>query len=91
MKKYAASAFRNRNRRHSAKCSTISRFKMELRSPAGITVLRGFSRQQLDFGLLKIDILSNTNYFYYFWFSFCFRASVRVMGIIIRSPLKATQ
>src|SRR5664279_3704143 len=28
--------------------------------------LRGFSRQPLDFGLFSIDILSNTNNFYYF-------------------------
>src|SRR5262249_30452816 len=33
--------------------------------------LRGFSRQPLDFGWFQIDILSNTNYFYYFVL-FCF-------------------
>src|SRR5215510_2145788 len=30
--------------------------------------LRGFSRQPLDFGLFSLDILSNTNAFYYFVF-----------------------
>src|SRR5262245_11751267 len=33
--------------------------------------LRGFSRQPLDFGLFTIDILSNSNAFYYFVL-FCF-------------------
>ena len=48
--------------------------------------LRGFSRQPLDFGLFQIDILSNTNYFYYFVL-FCFALAVGAMGIILRSPL----
>ena len=49
--------------------------------------LRGFSRQPIDFGLFKLDILSNANNFYYFvlvlfrargrrsWASFCARRS----------------
>ncbi|MBV9520988.1 MAG: branched-chain amino acid ABC transporter permease [Hyphomicrobiales bacterium] len=47
--------------------------------------LRGFSRQPLDFGLFSIDILSNTDAFYYFVL-FCFAAAVAVMGLILRSP-----
>ena len=47
--------------------------------------LRGFSRQPLDFGWFQIDILSNTNYFYYFVL-FCFALAVSAMGIILRSP-----
>jgi branched-chain amino acid transport system permease protein len=47
--------------------------------------LRGFSRQPLDFGFFQIDILSNTNYFYYFVLA-CFALAVAAMGIILRSP-----
>src|SRR5262245_35193603 len=47
--------------------------------------LRGFSRQPLDFGWFQIDILSNTNYFYYFVL-FCFAVAVGAMGLILRSP-----
>ncbi|MBV8962699.1 MAG: branched-chain amino acid ABC transporter permease [Hyphomicrobiales bacterium] len=47
--------------------------------------LRGFSRQPLDFGLFSVDILSNTDAFYYFVL-FCFAAAVAVMGLILRSP-----
>ena len=42
--------------------------------------LRGFSRQPLDFGLFTIDILSNSNAFYYFVL-FCFALAVGVMGL----------
>src|ERR1700710_2493064 len=35
--------------------------------------LRGFSRQPIDFGLFKLDILSNANNFYFFVL-FCFRS-----------------
>jgi branched-chain amino acid transport system permease protein len=51
--------------------------------------LRGFSRQPLDFGLFSIDILSNTNNFYYFVL-FCFALVVAVMGFILRSPFGRT-
>jgi branched-chain amino acid transport system permease protein len=51
--------------------------------------LRGFSRQPLDFGLFTIDILSNSNAFYYFVL-FCFALAVGVMGFILRSPLGRT-
>lgn len=51
--------------------------------------LRGFSRQPLDFGLFKIDILSSSNNFYYFVL-FCFALAVAVMGFILRSPFGRT-
>jgi branched-chain amino acid transport system permease protein len=51
--------------------------------------LRGFSRQPLDFGLFKIDILSDSNSFYYFVL-FCFALAVAVMGFILRSPFGRT-
>ena len=47
--------------------------------------LRGFSRQPLDLGFFSIDILSNTDAFYYFVL-FCFAAAVAVMGFILGSP-----
>ncbi len=47
--------------------------------------LRGFSRQPLDLGFFQLDILSNTNYFYYFVL-FCFALAVAVMGLLLRSP-----
>ena len=51
--------------------------------------LRGFSRQPLDFGLFKIDILSNATYFYYFVLV-CFAAVVGVMAFVLRSPFGRT-
>jgi len=51
--------------------------------------LRGFSRQPLDFGAFKIDILSNADNFYYFVL-FCFALAVAVMGFILRSPFGRT-
>ena len=51
--------------------------------------LRGFSRQPLDFGLFKIDILSNADYFYYFVL-FCFALIVAIMSFILRSPFGRT-
>src|SRR6202048_4990127 len=51
--------------------------------------LRGFSRQPLDFGLFRIDILSDANKFYYF-ILFCFALAVGVMGFILRSPFGRT-
>src|ERR1700674_2834430 len=51
--------------------------------------LRGFSRQPLDFGAFKIDILSSANNFYYFVL-FCFALAVAAMGFILRSPFGRT-
>jgi branched-chain amino acid transport system permease protein len=51
--------------------------------------LRGFSRQPLDFGLFKIDILSNATYFYYFVLV-CFAAAVGLMAFVLRSPFGRT-
>jgi branched-chain amino acid transport system permease protein len=51
--------------------------------------LRGFSRQPLDFGMFKIDILSNANSFYYFVL-FSFALAVAVMGFLLRSPFGRT-
>jgi branched-chain amino acid transport system permease protein len=51
--------------------------------------LRGFSRQPLDLGLFKIDILSSPNNFYFFVL-FCFALAVGAMGFILRSPFGRT-
>jgi branched-chain amino acid transport system permease protein len=51
--------------------------------------LRGFHRQPLDFGFLKIDILGNDIAFYYFVL-FCFALAVGAMGFILRSPFGRT-
>src|SRR3984893_17300725 len=51
--------------------------------------LRGFSRQPLDFGLFKIDILSNATYFYYFVLV-CFAGAVGLMAFVLRSPFGRT-
>ena len=51
--------------------------------------LRGFSRQPLDFGLFKIDILSNSQAFYYFVLV-SFAVIVAIMGFILRSPFGRT-
>src|SRR6202158_6013388 len=51
--------------------------------------LRGFSRQPLDFGLFKLDILSNADNFYFFVL-FCFAVTAAVMGFILRSPFGRT-
>jgi len=51
--------------------------------------LRGFSRQPLDFGFLRVDILANANNFYYFVLV-CFALAVGVMGFILRSPFGRT-
>ena len=51
--------------------------------------LRGFSRQPIDFGLFKLDILSNENNFYFFVL-FCFALVVGAMGFILRSPFGRT-
>ncbi|WP_024515988.1 branched-chain amino acid ABC transporter permease [Bradyrhizobium sp. Tv2a-2] len=51
--------------------------------------LRGFARQPLDFGLFKLDILSDANIFYYFVLV-CFALVVGTMGFILRSPFGRT-
>lgn len=51
--------------------------------------LRGFSRQPLDFGAFRIDILSDANNFYYFVL-FCFAIAAAAMGFILRSPFGRT-
>ena len=51
--------------------------------------LRGFSRQPIDFGLFKLDILSDANTFYFFVL-FCFALAVGAMGFILRSPFGRT-
>ncbi|HTE97128.1 MAG TPA: branched-chain amino acid ABC transporter permease, partial [Bradyrhizobium sp.] len=51
--------------------------------------LRGFSRQPIDFGLFKLDILSDANNFYFFVL-FCFALVVAAMGFILRSPFGRT-
>ena len=51
--------------------------------------LRGFSRQPVDFGLFKLDILSSANSFYYFVL-LCFALVVAAMGFILRSPFGRT-
>ena len=51
--------------------------------------LRGFSRQPLDLGLAKIDILANANAFYYFVLV-CLAIAIGLMGFILRSPFGRT-
>jgi branched-chain amino acid transport system permease protein len=51
--------------------------------------LRGFSRQPLHLGFTTIDILNNSNAFYYFVL-FCFACTVAVMKLILRSPFGHT-
>ena len=47
--------------------------------------LRGFSRQPLDLGFARIDILSNETAFYYFVLV-CFALLVAIMAFVLRSP-----
>jgi branched-chain amino acid transport system permease protein len=51
--------------------------------------LRGFSRQPIDLGFFKFDILSNEKNFYFFVL-FCFALAVGAMGFILRSPFGRT-
>ncbi|HEY3892288.1 MAG TPA: branched-chain amino acid ABC transporter permease, partial [Bradyrhizobium sp.] len=51
--------------------------------------LRGFSRQPIDFGLFRFDILSNEKNFYFFVL-FCFALAVGAMGFVLRSPFGRT-
>ena len=51
--------------------------------------LRGFSRQPIDLGVLKLDILTDATAFYYFVL-ICFAIAVGAMGFILRSPFGRT-
>ena len=51
--------------------------------------LRGFSRQPIDLGFFKLDILTDPTAFYYFVL-FCFALAVGAMGFILRSPFGRT-
>ncbi|WP_206997849.1 branched-chain amino acid ABC transporter permease [Trinickia mobilis] len=51
--------------------------------------LRGFSRAPLHLAVATIDILSNSNAFYYFVL-FCLALAVGLMGFILRSPFGRT-
>src|SRR5882724_10488526 len=51
--------------------------------------LRGFSRQPIDFGLFKLDILSDANNFYFFVL-FVFALSAAAMAFLLRSPFGHT-
>ena len=51
--------------------------------------LRGFSRQPIDFGLFKLEIVSNSETFYYFVLV-CFALVVAIMAFILRSPFGRT-
>jgi branched-chain amino acid transport system permease protein len=51
--------------------------------------LRGFERQPLDVGLLRIDLLHDDTVFYYF-ILICFAAAVAIMAFILRSPFGRT-
>jgi branched-chain amino acid transport system permease protein len=51
--------------------------------------LRGFSRQPIDLGFSRLDLLNDLNAFYYFVL-FCFAAATAIMGLVLRSPLGRT-
>jgi branched-chain amino acid transport system permease protein len=51
--------------------------------------LRGFSRQPIDFGLFRIDILNNLTAFYYFALV-CFALALGIMAFLLRSPFGRT-
>jgi branched-chain amino acid transport system permease protein len=51
--------------------------------------LRGFTRQPIDLGFAKIDILNNLTLFYYFVL-FCFAIAVGIMAFLLRSPFGRT-
>jgi branched-chain amino acid transport system permease protein len=51
--------------------------------------LRGFSRQPLDFGLFKIDIVNNGTLFYFFVL-FVFGLAVGLQALVLRSPFGRT-
>ncbi len=51
--------------------------------------LRGFARAPIDLGIIKLDILTSANAFYYFVLA-CFALAVAAMGFILRSPFGRT-
>lgn len=51
--------------------------------------LRGFSRQPLHLGSMTIDILGDSNSFYFFVLA-CFALAVAIMGFILNSPFGRT-
>ncbi len=51
--------------------------------------LRGFSRQPLAFGPMRVDILNNSTLFYYFVLV-CFAVAVGIMALLLRSPFGRT-
>jgi branched-chain amino acid transport system permease protein len=51
--------------------------------------LRGFSRQPIDFGFFKLDILNDLTAFYYFVLV-CFAVALAIMGFLLRSPFGRT-
>jgi branched-chain amino acid transport system permease protein len=51
--------------------------------------LRGFSRQPIDFGFFKLDILNDLTAFYYFVLV-CFAIALAIMGFLLRSPFGRT-
>jgi branched-chain amino acid transport system permease protein len=51
--------------------------------------LRGFSRQAIDFGVFKLDILNDLTAFYYFVLV-CFAGALAIMALLLRSPFGRT-
>jgi branched-chain amino acid transport system permease protein len=51
--------------------------------------LRGFSRQPIDLGFFKLDILNDLTAFYYFVLV-CFTIAVGIMAFLLRSPFGRT-
>ena len=51
--------------------------------------LSGWSREPINLGFTRIDILHNQNAFYYFVFV-CFLVSVTIMAMLLRSPFGRT-
>ncbi len=51
--------------------------------------LRGFSRQPIDFGFFKLDILNDLTAFYYFVLV-CFAGALAIMAFLLRSPFGRT-
>jgi branched-chain amino acid transport system permease protein len=51
--------------------------------------LRGFSRQPIDFGFFRLDILNNLTAFYYFVLV-CFAGALAIMAFLLRSPFGRT-
>jgi branched-chain amino acid transport system permease protein len=51
--------------------------------------LRGFSRQPIDFGFFRLDILNDLTAFYYFVLV-CFAGALAIMAFLLRSPFGRT-